>query len=101
MNTDPVKTARLFNTGGSQAVRLPAEFRFQGSEVLIRRDARSGDIVLSPLKATSWAAFTALREELAAEGLADYLKDRQQPVDGPRDPFADWSEPHSSSEGTA
>jgi antitoxin VapB len=25
--------AKLFTTGGSQAVRLPAEFRFEGSEV--------------------------------------------------------------------
>jgi virulence-associated protein VagC len=30
--------AKLFTTGGSQAVRLPAEFRFEGSEVDIRRD---------------------------------------------------------------
>ena len=38
MNADPIKTARLFSSGGSQAVRLPAEFRFEGTEVLIRRD---------------------------------------------------------------
>lgn len=101
MNTDPIKTARLFNTGGSQAVRLPAEFRFEGNEVLIRRDARSGDIVLSPVKATSWAAFAALREELAAEGITDYLVDRQQPENDPRDPFADWAEPHRSGKGSA
>ena len=61
MNADPIKTARLFSSGGSQAVRLPAEFRFEGTEVLIRRDARSGDVVLSPVKAVSWAAFAALR----------------------------------------
>ena len=30
--------AKLFTTGGSQAVRLPAEFRFEGDEVEIRRD---------------------------------------------------------------
>lgn len=105
MNTDPIKTARLFSSGGSQAVRLPAEFRFEGSEVLIRRDARSGDVVLSPVKASSWAAFSALREELAedlaAEGLQDYLKDRQQPMDGPRDPYADWTESQRVREGSA
>jgi antitoxin VapB len=27
------KTAKLFTNGGSQAVRLPAEFRFEGDEV--------------------------------------------------------------------
>ena len=34
--------AKLFITGGSQAVRLPAEFRFEGDEVDIRRDATTG-----------------------------------------------------------
>jgi antitoxin VapB len=29
---------RLFNSGRSQAVRLPAEFRFEASEVRIRKD---------------------------------------------------------------
>lgn len=104
MDIDTVKTARLFTTGGSQAVRLPAEFRFEGSEVWIRRDARSGDVVLSPVKQSSWAAFAELRKqlavELAAEGLQDYLQDRQQPIDGPRDPFADWPEPHAPGEGS-
>jgi antitoxin VapB len=33
--------AKLFKTGGSQAVRLPREYRFQGqTEVLIRREGR-------------------------------------------------------------
>lgn len=63
----------------------------RGTEALIRRDARSGDVVLSPVKAVSWAAFAALREqlaeELAAEGLEDYLKNRQQPMDGPQGPL--------------
>ena len=43
----PAKTARLFNNGGSQAVRLPAEFRFDGDEVFARRDDRTGDVILS------------------------------------------------------
>ena len=42
-----------------------------------------------------------LAEELAAEGLEDYLKNRQQPMDGPRDPYADWIEPHRTGEGAA
>ena len=33
--------------GGSQAVCLPAEFRFEGDEVDIRRDSVTGDVVLS------------------------------------------------------
>jgi hypothetical protein len=32
------QTAKLFNSGRSQAVRLPAEFRFEGTEVYIRKE---------------------------------------------------------------
>lgn len=32
-----MKTAKLFACGRDQAVRLPREFRFEGSEVRIRR----------------------------------------------------------------
>ena len=39
--------AKLLMTGGSQAVRLPAEFRFEGNEVDICRDSTKGDVVLS------------------------------------------------------
>ena len=40
-------TAKLFMTGGSQAVRLPAAFRFEGSEVDIRRDPVTQEVILS------------------------------------------------------
>jgi antitoxin VapB len=43
-----MQTAKLFKNGRSQAVRLPAEFRFEGDEVLIRRDQDTGDVILSP-----------------------------------------------------
>jgi antitoxin VapB len=32
-----MSTAKLFAHGGSQAVRLPKEFRFEGTEVHVRR----------------------------------------------------------------
>ena len=44
-----VRTAKLFKNGRSQAVRLPKEFRFEGTEVAIRRDEKSGDLTLSQL----------------------------------------------------
>ena len=40
-------TAALFMTGGSQAVRLPKEYRFEGSTVRIRREGRA--VVIEPL----------------------------------------------------
>ncbi len=42
-----LEKAKVFMIGGSQAVRIPAEFRFPGKEVYIRRDARNGDVILS------------------------------------------------------
>lgn len=43
---DP-RVAKLFKNGASQAVRLPADFRFEGAEVYISRDEASGDVILS------------------------------------------------------
>jgi virulence-associated protein VagC len=40
------QTAKLFKNGRSQAVRLPKEFRFEGEEVLIRRDPATGAVLL-------------------------------------------------------
>ena len=41
------RRAKLFRNGGSQAVRLPKEFQFVGTEVRIRRSGN--DIVLEPV----------------------------------------------------
>src|SRR5258707_10755670 len=41
------KIVKLFKNGSSQAVRLPAEFRFDGDEVYATRDEVTGDVVLS------------------------------------------------------
>jgi len=48
------KTAKLFTTGRSQAVRLPKEFRFESSEVFIRREGN--EVILSE-KPASWEDF--------------------------------------------
>ncbi len=39
--------AKLFNTGGSQAVRLPKEFRFPGKTVMLRR-TKKGVVQIHP-----------------------------------------------------
>ena len=44
-------TARVFWTGRSQAIRLPKAFRFEASEVRIRRQGNS--VILEPI-ADSW-----------------------------------------------
>ena len=53
------RTAKLFHNGRSQAVRLPSEYRFQGTEVFIRRDPATGDVVLSR-RPESWEDFFEL-----------------------------------------
>jgi antitoxin VapB len=42
--------AKLFKSGGSQAVRLPKEFRFKGTEVSIEQV--EGGIIIRPKLAT-------------------------------------------------
>jgi antitoxin VapB len=82
--------AKLFKNGRSQAVRLPAEYRFDGSEVYIRRDPATGDIILSR-KPTTWDGFLAALKD--ANVPADVLAagDRQQNAQD-RDPFDGWKE---------
>ncbi|MDF1591256.1 MAG: AbrB/MazE/SpoVT family DNA-binding domain-containing protein, partial [Desulfobacterales bacterium] len=47
---DTMKTARVFKSGNSQAVRLPKEFKLDVAEVHVFR--KDGDLVLRPLKKT-------------------------------------------------
>lgn len=47
-------TASLFANGGSQAVRLPKECRFEGTAVRVRREGRA--VVLEPLEKRRWPA---------------------------------------------
>ena len=57
-------TAKLFMNGRSEAVRLPAEFRFEGKEVSIRKDPQTGDVILSSKPEKNWDSFFKLRDEL-------------------------------------
>jgi antitoxin VapB len=84
------KTAKLFTTGRSQAVRLPMEFRFDGREVYIRRDPKSGDVILSR-KPASWDGLFELYDK--SEAPSDFMSsdDRDQGVQH-RDPFDGWTE---------
>ena len=44
--------AKLFKNGRSQAVRLPKEFRFEGTEVRIRKQGEK--VILEPVKKMKW-----------------------------------------------
>jgi len=67
------RTAKLFRNGRSQAVRLPSEYRFEGSEVFIRRDPATGDVILSR-RPESWTDFFELMKTIEVPD--DFLADR-------------------------
>jgi len=85
-----VQLAKIFNNGRSQAVRLPAAYRFEGTEVFIRRDEITGDVILSR-KPDGWEGLLAAIGEGGVPG--DFLSDaeRDQMPDA-RDPFAEDSD---------
>jgi antitoxin VapB len=78
------RTAKLFRNGRSQAVRLPAEFRFDGSEVYVRQDPASGDVILSR-RPESWEGFLELLRN--ADVPRDFLDDRDDAPPQKRDLF--------------
>lgn len=78
------RTAKLFLNGRSQAVRLPAEFRFEGREVFIRQDQTTGDVILSR-RPESWDSFFKLRRE--ANIPDEFMADRQDKVPQKRELF--------------
>ena len=73
------QTAKIFTNGRSQAVRLPKEFRFDTSEVYIRRVGN--DVVISEKKPT-WKEFfqrqSSFGEDFLAERDNDFPQDREQ-----------------------
>ena len=66
--------ARVFMSGRSQHVTIPAEFRFATDEVYIQRDVQSGVLSLSekPLRASMAEVFA----KLDAAGSADFVLER-------------------------
>ncbi|MEQ1853394.1 MAG: AbrB/MazE/SpoVT family DNA-binding domain-containing protein [Chthoniobacteraceae bacterium] len=58
-----MSTAKIFQHGGSQAVRLPKAFRFEGTEVLIEK--HGDEVVLKPVPAPKFRSFTEIARYLA------------------------------------
>ena len=67
-----MKTAKLFQNGQSQAVRLPKEFRFEGDEVIIKRSGNA--VVLIPAN-HSWDALASSLDKFSS----DFMDNRNQP----------------------
>lgn len=67
--------AKLFMNGRSQAVRLPATFRFDCTEVYVHKDPDTGDVILSK-RPGSWDDFFKLAD--AAGVPTDFMDDRDR-----------------------
>ena len=70
-----IAKAKVFMSGRSQAVRIPAEYRFATDEVYIRRDPQSGDLILSEAPGGWDEIFAALDKAGFPD---DFLADRAQ-----------------------
>lgn len=68
-----MKTAKVFKNGQSQAVRLPMEFRVNGSEVYIKKMGNS--ILLIPMQTSPWDSLIQGVEEFSS----DFMPSRNQP----------------------
>jgi antitoxin VapB len=65
----------LFMNGASQAVRLPADFRFSAKEIYASRDEATGNVTLSANPGTEiWDGIFARFH--AADVPADFMKER-------------------------
>jgi antitoxin VapB len=82
--------AKLFTGDDGQLVQLPAEIRMTSTEVLVRRDPNTGDVILSE-KPRTWDGFFAALEGLEVpEDFLDLEERKRMPHDP--DPFADFDE---------
>lgn len=80
------QSAKIFTNGRSQAVRLPAAYRFNCNEVFIRKDPKTGDVILSR-KPGTWDDFFNLLKTVDIPD--DFLRDRGDSVSQERDVFND------------
>ena len=67
-----METAKIFTNGGSQAVRLPKDCRFQADEVLVNR---IGSIVVLVPKDDPWRAMMESLDLFTEDFLADEIAD--------------------------
>ena len=72
-------TTKIFTSGRSQAVRLPKEFRFNGSEVYIKKE--KGKVILSEKSQKTWAEiFEGFKGDTDFTVNRDLLKDKPRKV---------------------
>jgi antitoxin VapB len=76
-----METAKLFQNGKSQAVRLPKKYRFSGDKVLIKRVGNA--VILLPCQ-DSWETLFNSLDQFSD----DFMVEREQPNEQNREsPF--------------
>jgi antitoxin VapB len=73
-------TAKVFENGRSQAVRLPKEYRFKDDEVMVNK---VGDVVLLVPKSAKWETFMRSLDMFSQDFLIEdrgvqYLQEREE-----------------------
>lgn len=63
-----MNTAKVFENGRSQAVRLPKEYRFNEDEVFVNK---IGDVVILVPKSVKWSGLKAGLEMFSEDYMAD------------------------------
>jgi antitoxin VapB len=79
-----MNTAKIFQHGGSQAVRLPKAFRFEGTEVSIEK--HGNEVILKPLPKTKFRTFAQIARFLSTKfpGSADFPEPPPRPAEHER-----------------
>lgn len=72
---DFILTAKIFENGRSQAVRLPKECRFSSDEILVNK---IGDIVILLPKSSNWDSFAAAIDMFSDDFMDDKRDDSLQ-----------------------
>lgn len=75
-----MKTAKLFQNGQSQAVRLPKEFRFEDDHVYVKK---SGNVVILIPAKESWETLFSSLDKFSP----DFMSERKQPKTQKRESF--------------
>ncbi|MBA4372966.1 MAG: AbrB/MazE/SpoVT family DNA-binding domain-containing protein [Thermodesulfovibrio sp.] len=75
-----MKTAKLFQNGQSQAVRLPKEFRFEDDHVFVKK---SGNVVMLIPAKDSWDTLIRSLDKFSD----DFMAERKQPKMQKREDF--------------
>lgn len=73
-----METAKIFQNGRSQAVRLPKEYRFDGTEVFIRK---IDNIVMLFPKDQGWNSLVQSLDKFSD----DFMTERSQPANDERE----------------